>query len=456
MRPVAATQLALIGIGCLASFGIAACSGATPAAPSTQSTATPPSSASPAPTPPASAPQAQNTPVASPTAQASSPKYCDLGAGGAVDPSLVSGNTGFGAELFGELHDSAPGENVFISPLSVSVALAMLYNGASGETRQAMTETLGYEGMSPERINDANLALLQSLCALNPELALNIANSLWARQGVQFKQDFIDANREHFAAEAAVLDFDDPAAAGRINGWVSDNTNGKITQIIDRIPADMVMYLINAIYFKGAWDTQFDGKLTREMPYHLQGGGQVTVPMMLQTRYFSYQESGAFQAVKLPYKKTNVGMYVFLPKEGTSLEALVNDLSEESLGEWMGQFGNREGSVSIPRFKMEYEEKLNDALSDMGMAVAFDPDRADLSGMSDAHLYVSEVKHKAVVEVNEVGTEAAAVTSIGVAATSANPNPPFSFIADRPFLFLIRDDATGSVLFMGAVYNPAQ
>lgn len=376
-----------------------------------------------------------------------------------VDERLVKANTDFGFDLFAELARREGDKDLFVSPLSVAMALAMTYNGASGQTRDAMAEVLGLEQLSLEEVNQANAALRQSLQGLGTGVELSIANSLWARQGVDFKEDFLERNRQHYGAEVASLDFNSPDAPGTINQWVDRNTRGKIKQIVDQIDPDTVMFLINAIYFNGKWSQSFDKAMTRDRPFHLPDGSEKQHPMMSRSGKYPYLKGEGFQAVSLPYGDGRTSMYVFLPDEASSLDEFLQGLDAESWANWMSRFKQTEGDVVIPRFKSEYEVSLNDALKALGLEVAFDPDRANFEGMRaiPPRLYIQQVKHKAVVDVNEEGTEAAGVTSVIVGITSAQqPQERFSFVADRPFFFAIRDNQTGSVLFMGTVVDPQQ
>ncbi len=369
---------------------------------------------------------------------------------------LIAANNEFGFNLFNHLLRQEAGKNVFFSPLSVSTALAMTYNGAAGETEQAMARTLKLHGMSLAEINQSSAELLKLLKSSDPKIELAIANSLWARQGVKFKDDFLARNRQFFGAEVASLNFESPQATETINRWVSTNTKGKIAKIIDSISAQQVMFLINAVYFKGLWQQKFDKALTQDQPFHLLSGKQKPMPMMSQSGSYRYLRGDKFQAVSLPYGKGGANIYLFLPDPDSTLDNFLKTLSYQKWEQWMKGFRNTPGDVKIPRFKLDYESTLNNALKAMGMEVAFAQDRADFSRMrTERDLFISEVKHKAVVEVNEEGTEAAAATSVAIGVTSAMPTPQrFTFIADRPFLMAIRDQQTGAILFMGAVVEP--
>lgn len=373
-----------------------------------------------------------------------------------VDPRLIEANNQFGFALLHQLRKADSGKNLFLSPASITLALAMTYNGAAGETEQAMAKAMSLGNMSKEELNQAASDLRQNLQHADPKVELTIANSLWARQGIAFKQQFLETNRRYFGAQVSVLDFADPEAPQTINRWVDASTKGKIKKIVDNISPRTVMFLMNAIYFHGKWQKPFDKSLTQEKPFHLANGEQKRVPMMAQTGKFPYLKGENFQMVSLPYGEGRISMVIVLPDEGTSLNEWLESLSAERWKTWTSRLVPTEGDLQLPRFGMEYEKTLNDALKALGMAVAFEPDRADFTNMRDERdLYLEKVYHKAIVEVNEEGTEAAAVTSVQVGITSVQqPRPPFKMVVDRPFFFAIRDTRTGMVLFMGAVYEP--
>ncbi len=379
---------------------------------------------------------------------------------GPIDDSVVTANTQFGFNLFDAIRKTEQDKNIFISPLSVSLALAMTLNGAAGETEQAMTNTLQLQGLDAEAINVGYAGLRQTLLTSDPKVTLTIANSLWARQGMSFKQDFLQRNIRFFGAEISTLDFNDPSASKTINQWVDTNTNGKIQKIVgDTIDPDTVLFLINAIYFKGAWQREFDPSKTRNDSFHLANGDVKQVQMMRQQRRYPYYRGENFQAINLAYGDGEMGMYIFLPDPESNLNSFLGDLNAERWENWMSQFHGQDVSLVMPKFKLEYERSLNDTLHALGMDVAFDQGLANFSRMAPLeilgqNLYIENVLHKTFVEVNEEGTEAAAATSIGVSITSVPP-PPIPFTVDRPFFLAIRDNQTKTVLFMGVVVDPA-
>lgn len=370
--------------------------------------------------------------------------------------SLVAANNEFGFDLFNQLRSQDKDKNLFISPLSIATALAMTYNGAAGETQQAMARALKFGQMNQTDINQSSAALMAKLKSADPKIELLIANSLWARQGVQFNPAFLDRNRQFFGAEIAALDFANPQAVNTINGWVNQNTKGKIPKILDQIGGDQVMFLINAVYFKGQWQKKFDAARTQNLPFHLASGGTKQTPMMSQSGNYQYLRGDNFQAISLPYGQGGASIYLFLPDETSSLNGLLSGLNFQKWQQWMTSFRNSPGDVKIPRFKMDYSRDMNDPLKALGMSVAFDRGKADFSGIREQKdLFISQVKHKAVIEVNEEGTEASAATSVGMTTTSMRPvQQRFNFVADRPFLLAIRDQQTGAILFLGAVFEP--
>ena len=373
-----------------------------------------------------------------------------------IDSNVPTANTEFGFSLFNAIWDTEQNQNIFISPFSVSAALAMTLNGASGETEQAMTDTLQLQDITSDATNASFYQLQNTLQTSDPKVTLTIANSLWGREGFQFKTDFLQRNTLYFNAETSILDFMNPSTLQTINQWVNDNTNSKIPKILDEIESNAVLFLINAIYFKGSWQTEFDPSDTRDGTFHLVSGATKQVPMMFRTGQYPVYIGEDFQAINLPYGEGRMGMFIFLPNNKSDLNKFVGNITTEKWENWMEQFREREVQIRIPKFKLEYGTKvLNDVLTSLGMGVAFDEDNADFSRMADldavgGNLYITKVAHKTFIEVNEEGTEAAAVTSVGVGIKSLPPR----FIVDRPFFFAICDNETGTVLFMGTVVEP--
>jgi serpin B len=377
--------------------------------------------------------------------------------GDAIDSRLVTANERFGFKLFAEVAKQDAGRNVFISPASVGLALAMTYNGATGETKQAMERALEIQGMNHAELNSASAQLKRALESPDPKVELNITNSLWARKGITFNPDFIQRNKQFYGADVTALDFNDPASAATINSWVADKTKGRIDKIVEQIDAQSILFLINAIYFKGKWSVEFDKAKTKEDTFTTGAGRQKRHPMMRQSGKYNYYEDKSFQAVSLPYGGGGVSMYLFLPTSGTSLAEFQKNLTAANWDAWMREFVQTQGDISVPRFRVEYEIGLNEALKALGMGVAFDPARANFTGIAQAseNVFISRVKHKTFAEVNEEGTEAAAATSVEMSVTSVmRPPKTFRMIIDHPFFFAIRDNKTGTMLFMGSIVDP--
>jgi len=363
----------------------------------------------------------------------------------------------FGFELFRQVIQEDEGDtNVFVSPLSISMALGMTVNGARGNTEQAMKSTLEFGSMDIADIDEAYQGLMELLPGLDPEVLFQVANSIWYRLGMDIRQDFLSTCETYFDAEVTGLDFNSPGAAPAINTWVDDKTNGKIKKIVESpIPSEMVLYLINAIYFKGTWTEQFDPELTRDDLFRLPGGNQVPCRMMARPGPGEKIDVDCFcdsevTIVDLPYADGWYSMTVVLPQTGGDLDDLIAGLDGEKWNAWMERIGAHEGILLMPRFETTYEIKLKDALTALGMGLAFEPGYADFSGIIDGiPLWIDEVKHKTFVRVDEAGTEAAAVTSVSL-PTSAG----FSVHLNRPFLFAIREKHSGTILFIGKMVNP--
>ena len=373
-----------------------------------------------------------------------------------LDERLVKANSSFGFNLFDRITNQDTNKNIFISPVSVAIALSMTYNGASGETQQAIAKALELEGIKIDEVNDFNRNIQQLLTNGDTNVELNIANSLWARKDIALEATFLNKVKEFYQAEITNLNFDDPNSVNTINTWVKQNTKEKIEKIVDRIAPDSLLFLINAVYFKGKWEAPFEKALTKPQPFTLSDGKKIQHPAMSRSGEYRYYDAPTFQAISLPYGSGRFSMEVFLPKSKSNLVEFQKQLTAKNWQEWSTKFIRREGLIQLPRFKMEYETSLKNALQNMGMAIAFNPDKADFRDLTAVKAFISDVKHKTFVEVNEEGTEAAAVTSVEMRATSAIPNeePPFKMIVDRPFFFTISDRQTGTIIFMGAIKNP--
>src|SRR5882672_121215 len=343
--------------------------------------------------------------------------------------------------------------NLFVSPLSVAMALAMTYNGAATTTEAAMRATLELDSMTVGEVNEANQSLIALLRGLVPHVQFQIANSIWYRLGFTVEQPFLDANRTYFDARVDSLDFTSPAAAPTINTWVDQQTHGLIHEIVpDPLPGDALMYLINAIYFKGDWTRQFDKQLTTPRPFHLDDGSTVSVPTMTYGVEVPVERTLTPLAtvVDLPYGGEAFSMTIVLPRGSVSVDSVLASLTLDDWNSWIARLDTGFTELYVPKFKLENNLTLNGPLASLGMGIAFS-DAADFSHMTPGGgVKISEVKHRTYVDVNEEGTTAAAVTSVAIEPTSV----PTPLTVDRPFLFALREKLSGTILFMGVIRHP--
>lgn len=367
--------------------------------------------------------------------------------------SLAEAVNGFGFRLLAELAKGEPA-NLLISPASIAPALMLVCNGAAGETQQAMARTLGIDGLSLKKINQACAGLLDALAKLDPRVEISLANSLWVLAGVKIRPAFLEIGRAMYRAEIRNIPFDD-AAVKAVNAWVEEKTQGRIRQLLapgDLTPATL-MALLNAICFKGVWAHAFESHLTREDVFTCADGAQQPAMLMRQSGRFAYFSDDQAQVVRLPYGAGRASMVIALPRPGTDIGAFARGLDAAGWAKLTRPLLMREGSIVLPRFKLACALRLDDALSALGMAVAFG-DQADFSAMfAGDGACISAVQHKAFVEVNEEGTEAAAATAVVMARTLSPAPAPFRFVADRPFCFAIEDGETGAILFLGVVMH---
>ncbi len=360
------------------------------------------------------------------------------------------------ATNFFKLAAKKPDSNVVVSPYSVSTALSMAYNGAGSKTKSEMQDLLDYTGLSDEAVNQQNSSLYKSLMHVNPTSELTIANAMFANKNFEFVKAFMDSNQKYYGAKLETLDFADLSTVNKINNWVKDNTKSKIPSILDKVAPDAILYLVNAVYFKGVWLDEFKKEETQQTEFKLNNGTKKTVEMMNRSAKMSYFAGNNFQAVMLPYKDKRLQMCIFLPDKKSNITTFINSLTPESWSEWREQFRKEEGHLGLPRFKVEYKTELSDVLKAAGMPCAFEDNCADFKKMIEQNAMISRVLHKTYLEVNEKGTEAAAATAIEMSVTSApmNPKPPFEMICDRPFVVAIRDEKTNAILFVGAIVDP--
>lgn len=368
---------------------------------------------------------------------------------------VASANVGFAFKLLKEIVRGEPGRNVFISPYGASSVLQMACTGAGGQTRSEMERVLGTAGLATDVVNGANRDFERVLNGKGTNIILSVANALWYQKGAGAKSDFVTSCRHYFGAAVDGIDFGDPHSVGVINAWASEKTHGKITSIADGMISSLTeLFLADAVYFKGKWDEPFDAKSTKDRVFHLRGGKVKHMPMMEQTRKFDYRRGSGYEAVRLEYQGWSLGMYIFLPDAGSSPEKLVSIMTGDT---WQRVtepgFNRREGTVVLPKFKLEYGVELKGPLMALGMKTAFG--KADFTGISDHGLFVSAVRQRTFIDVNEEGTEAAAVTAMNIeSGIDMNPPKPFRMVVDCPFLFLIEDKETKAILFMGVVFDP--
>ncbi|MBE0677053.1 MAG: serpin family protein [Bacteroidales bacterium] len=380
------------------------------------------------------------------------PKSFELTA--AAPQTIASGNE-FGIELFTRVASGEP-ENLMLSPLSASTALTMLLNGCDGDTYEQLKGTLKFPAdLTISDINEAYNSLITQLLEADPKVTFSLANAVFYRNEFSVKPAFLSIMNVDYDAYLRGLDFSLTSALTTINKWASDNTNGKIPKVLDEISADAVMFIMNALYFKGDWSFQFDKTKTQDRPFFPESSGQINVSTMNGEVGAKVVSGTGFAAIEMPYGRTNFTMIAIVPEGALTgfmsgfnyllWSDITGDLDE------LDEFGKT--VVYMPKFTFDYETFLNQQLQAMGMTDAFDPSLADLSGISDANIYVSFVKQNTFVAVDEEGTEAAAVTTIGVEVTSFPPQPR-QFIIDKPFIFAIRERTTNTLLFIGQVVNP--
>ena len=375
----------------------------------------------------------------------------DLQAKTPVDPAIVTADNTFGLSLLDTLIQEGASStgNIAIAPLSVSTALQITYNGAAGTTQQAMAQALQLGALTTQQLNDDNAALEAALINPDPQVAITIANSLWTNPNITVAPAFIQTNQTYYAATLGSL----VNAPDDVNAWVSANTNGLITKILP--PGDYstdVAVIANVVYFKGQWQYPFQSGLTTAQPFTLGDGTQTTVQMMHQPEIFPYLQGSGFQAIRLPYGQGRLSMLVVLPTAGTDINTFVSGITATAIDSWEGQLQNANGNVALPRFSTNFGASLKDALTALGMGIAFTPNDADFSGIAPL-TYISRVAHATVVEVDESGTVAAGATAVTIGTTVVEA-PQFTMTMDHPFFYAIRDDQTGELLFVGVLANP--
>jgi serpin B len=368
---------------------------------------------------------------------------------------LATANNAFAFKLLKQLSAEQPKATLFVSPYSAATALQMAVNGAAGETRAEMQRALEINGLPLSKLNEASKAVAALINSGDTNGILTTANALWYRQGASIQPGFVSANQQFFSSMVKALDFGSiPAAEIVINQWASDQTHGHITGIANGIiDPNTDLILANAIYFKGQWVCPFDKTLTKNRPFHPAAGPLRERPAMEMSTRFLYRKGSDYQAVRLPYRGRQLAMYVFLPDPGSSPEKLLQGMTARNW-DWttIPGFGECKGRLVLPRFKIETAVDLVPALKALGMKTAFDPAKANFSEMFTGRHWISKVRQKAFLEVNEEGTEGAASTILGITkGMDSKPPKPFEMIVDRPFLFAVVDSETDLILFIGLV-----
>ncbi|MEI6137908.1 MAG: serpin family protein [Mariniphaga sp.] len=366
---------------------------------------------------------------------------------------LISADNSFTFKLLNKIPANST-KNVMVSPLSISLALSMALNGAETTTKTSIINTLGFSGLSVDEINQIYLDLITALKQADPKVVMNVANSIWIKKSYPVLDPFLTTNQKYFDATITRLVFD-LTALNTINGWVNEKTNSKIPKILDQISADEIMFLINAIYFNGQWKIQFDKTKTLNETFTLSSGGSVSAPMMKGKELFGYSVQTGYKALKMTYGRGKFGMTLLLPDDGKTPEQILSQLTPSAFVALENTLSTTvKTDVWLPKFKFSYDIDLKEILSALGMSIAFVDGQADFSKINSTDkLFITKVKHKTFIDVNEEGTEAAAVTSIGIGVTSIGPSEPI-FHATKPFLFFITEEDTQAIIFTGKVENP--
>ncbi len=372
---------------------------------------------------------------------------------------IIESSNDFAFDIFSRINTNVPDKNLFISPLSISTALSMTANGAVGETKNGIKKTLHQEDINDQEINEAYKSLVEFITQLDPKVTMNIANSNWYKQEYHIEEAFRKILLDYYDAEVKATDFSDPATKDIINGWIEDKTNGKIKDMIDQIPSNVVMYLINAIYLKATWQYQFDKSKTDKMDFFLNNGSKVKSDMMfsdgVKANFFSNKD---LQFIELPYGNGQFVFSIILPEDPNKLDETIANLDINQFNTFIEDADTSTFKVYLPKFKIEYKITLNDILAAMGMEQSFGGG-ADFSDLftEDLDLYISRVLHKSFLEVDEEGTEAAAATIVEIRETSFDPNAKPSVLnINKPFAFFIREKHSKTILFSGKLLDPTK
>ncbi|WP_166962580.1 serpin family protein [Yeosuana marina] len=364
---------------------------------------------------------------------------------------IVSANNDFAFSLYKEIAQTETENNFMISPVSASLALGMVYNGTDGETKQAFASMFNYGNTTIEETNLVNQNIIENLTRTASRTTFDIANSLWIKNTFPVKESFLTTNKSYYFAEVQNKDFNDPQTLKTINNWVSNKTNGKIPSILDNISADAVLYAINAIYFKSDWEFRFKTENTKLLSFHLANGNVKQVEMMSMQQDLKYMANDIFSSVELPYKNNKYSMTLILPNTNKTFDDVMPIMNSENWLDWQNNFTVQDIKITLPKFKFSSKKEFNDALANLGLGIAFS-NNANFSNLSNTDTKISFVLQKTFIDVNEKGTEAAAVTAVGIVTTSIGESK--QFLLNKPFLFVITEKETGSICFMGKVGNP--
>ena len=370
----------------------------------------------------------------------------------AASERVVAICNGFGFKLLLEIVKPEVKQNILVSPLDLALALFMICNGAGGDTKQALKDVLETSNLSTEEINQASQSLLESLLSPVDGVVLTIANALWSQEGLRFSAAFAQDVRRFYSAEASSLDLGSPGAIASINKWAQEHTGGKIKKLLasSDLSAGSDCILTSAVYFKGHWTVPFPKSGTHYDLFHLPTGQSRKVPTMQRAGRYNYCQSSEFQAVSLPYGDGRLSMYIFLPAEHSSVTKLSQEMAHQAWEEWLTKFEVKQLNLALPRFKLTYEAEMSEPLGAVGLGIMF-RNGADLGPMGLRGHYIEQFKHKAIAEVSEEGTEAAAITAVIMGRSLL---PSLSMVVNRPFFWAIRDNTTGTLIFIGLVIDP--
>jgi serine protease inhibitor len=375
----------------------------------------------------------------------------------APEEQVTAASNGFSFDILSELNKKHQDDNTFISPFSISAALSMTANGAQGETQLAIRQVLGNDHLTAPEMNEAYKGLQSFLLELDKKVTIQIANSNWHSQEYSIKNEFRDLLLTHYNAEAKMADFADPSTVSDINKWIEDNTNGKIKDMLDQIPDDAVMYLINAIYFKADWQYKFDEAKTALAPFYTPNGAVDVKMMFSKGAKLSYHYTDEFTLIDIPYGNGQYSMTVLMQNEDSNINEIVESLNNNLFENLVSKADTITAQLYLPKFKLEFKEELKDVLTGLGMGIAFSPE-ADFSNLfeEDLPFAISRALHQSFLEVNEKGSEAAAATIVeAVLLSSEAGSQPKSFVINRPFALLIREKHSNVILFAGKMLLPS-